>query len=62
MVSVVAEGMTYIRNADGREELYRLVEDPEEAKDLARDETLRPILERLRAMAGPTDSPMTRFR
>jgi arylsulfatase A-like enzyme len=55
MVSVVAEGMTYIRNANGDEELYRLLEDPDEAKDLARDETLRPILERLRALAGPLE-------
>jgi arylsulfatase A-like enzyme len=56
MVSVVAEGMTYIRNAQGEEELYRLFDDPEEAKDLARDEALRPILERLRALAGPEGS------
>ncbi len=57
MVSVVAEGMTYIRNANGEEELYRLLEDPEEAKDLAKDEALRPILERLRVLAGPMESP-----
>jgi arylsulfatase A-like enzyme len=57
MVSVVAEGMTYIRNANGDEELYRLLDDPEEAKNLARDEALRPTLERLRALAGPMDSP-----
>ena len=56
MVSVVAEGMTYIRNWDGREELYRLLEDPEEAKDLAGDEALRPTLGRLRGLAGPMDS------
>ncbi len=56
MVSVVAEGMTYIRNANGDEELFRLIEDPEEAKNLAGDEALRPTLERLRALAGSADS------
>jgi arylsulfatase A-like enzyme len=56
MVSVVAEGMTYIRNANGDEELYRLLDDPEEAKNLAEVEALRPTLERLRDLAGPMDS------
>ncbi len=57
MVSVVAEGMTYIRNADDSEEMYRLAEDPSEAKNLAGDEALRPILERLRALAEPAEAP-----
>ena len=57
MVSIVAEGMTYIRNSDDSEELYRLADDPEQLKDLAGDEALRPTLERLRAIAGPTVFP-----
>ena len=57
MVSIVAEGLTYIRDADGAEELYRLLEDPIQAKDLAGDPALRPALERLRALAGPTERP-----
>jgi arylsulfatase A-like enzyme len=56
MVSVVAEGMTYIRNANGDEELYRLIEDPEQANDLARDPAFRPILERLRGLSGSAKS------
>jgi arylsulfatase A-like enzyme len=35
MKSLVAEGMHYIRSADGREELYRLDSDPQERFDLA---------------------------
>ena len=55
MVSIVSEGMTYIRNADGSEELYRLADDPGEARNLATTEAARPVLERLRALADPTD-------
>ena len=57
MVAIVAEGMSYIRNSDDSEELYRLIDDPEQAKDLAGDEAFRPTLERLRAIAGPTAYP-----
>ena len=57
MVAIVAEGMSYIRNADGREELYRLATDPEEAHDLAAEPAHRPTLERLRTLAGPTVVP-----
>jgi hypothetical protein len=57
MVSIVAEGMSYIRNADNTEELYRLAEDPEQTDNLADDEEFIEILERLRAKAGPTVFP-----
>jgi hypothetical protein len=35
MQSVVGEGKAYIRNADGREELYDILGDPAEVHDLA---------------------------
>ena len=35
MKSLVAEGMHYIRTADGLEELYLLKSDPEEQSNLA---------------------------
>ena len=35
MKSLVADGMHYIRTADGREELYLLKTDPEEQTNLA---------------------------
>ncbi len=54
MVSVVAEGMSYIRNSDGGEEVYRLAEDPGQEHDLSREVALRPALERLRSLASPT--------
>ena len=57
MVSIVAEGMSYIRNSDDKEELYRLADDPEQLKDLAGDEAFRPTLERLRGITGPTVFP-----
>ena len=57
MVSIVAEGMSYIRNSDDKEELYKLAEDPEQLNDLAGDEASRSTLERLRALAGPTVFP-----
>ena len=49
MTEVVAEGKVYIRNGDGREELYDLEEDPTEAKDLAGAAASAPVLQRLRA-------------
>jgi arylsulfatase A-like enzyme len=48
MQSLVAEGKVYIRNADGREELYDLENDPSETHDLAASNDATPILERLR--------------
>jgi arylsulfatase A-like enzyme len=60
MTSIVADGMSYIRNADGTEELYRLLDDPQESRNLAGEPSDRPALERLRALAarevGVTDS------
>ena len=35
MQSVVADGRAYIRNADGRAELYDIMNDPAELRDLA---------------------------
>ena len=35
MSSIVANGKTYIRNADGLEELYDLLSDPADSHDLA---------------------------
>jgi hypothetical protein len=48
MQSLVAEGKVYIRNADGREELYDLENDPSETHDLAASNDAIPILERMR--------------
>lgn len=48
MQSLVAEGKVYIRNADGREELYDLENDPSETHDLAASNDAASILERLR--------------
>jgi arylsulfatase A-like enzyme len=56
MKAIVAEGMHYIRTADGREELYVLRTDPEETSDLAAypfaAESLRQLRARLSAMFG----------
>ena len=35
MQSLVVDGKAYIRNADGRAELYDLISDPAEVHDLA---------------------------
>jgi arylsulfatase A-like enzyme len=48
MRSVVADGMHYIRNADGTEELFRLT-DADERFDLASDASLAPVMAKLRA-------------
>jgi arylsulfatase A-like enzyme len=40
---------TYVRNADGVEELYRLADDPLQLRNLARDPAAAPILARMRA-------------
>ena len=44
MKSVVAEGHVYIRNSDGREELYNLADDPGEVRDLAREHRPKMII------------------
>jgi arylsulfatase A-like enzyme len=51
MTAIVAEGLSYIRNADGTEELYRFGVDPAESKNLAGEEADKPALERLRGLA-----------
>jgi hypothetical protein len=50
MRSLVAEGKVYIHNADGREELYDLKNDPSETHDLAASNDATPILKRLRLL------------
>lgn len=48
MAGVVAEGFSYIRNADGREELYDVAADPKQARDLAPAASSADVLTRLR--------------
>jgi arylsulfatase A-like enzyme len=48
MASLVLDRYHYIRNADGREELYDFKTAPQEQDDLALDEQHRPALELLR--------------
>ena len=48
MKSLIGEPYHYIKNGDGREELYDLDQDPFEQHDLARAEEGRPTLERYR--------------
>ena len=60
MKSVVADGHVYIRNSDGREELYNLANDPTEAHDLAPLAEHHDLLDRLRNLADqvhPEDGP-----
>ncbi|APW59829.1 sulfatase-like hydrolase/transferase [Paludisphaera borealis] len=55
MYSIVAENQTYIRNADGQEELYDLRSDPAQARDQAASAESADVLlrmrERLKALA-----------
>jgi arylsulfatase A-like enzyme len=46
--SIIDAETLYIRSSDGREELYDLVADPAEAKDLIGSTEARPALERCR--------------
>jgi arylsulfatase A-like enzyme len=48
MTSLVADSLRYIRNGDGQEELYGLLTDPWEHRDLATSDSGGPALERLR--------------
>jgi arylsulfatase A-like enzyme len=52
MVSLVADGHSYIRNGDGREELYDFESDPGEEQDLSRSEKSRKAIERFRGLLG----------
>jgi arylsulfatase A-like enzyme len=49
MYSVVAEDRTYIRNADGQEELYDLRADPAQLRDQAASAESEAVLQRMRA-------------
>ena len=51
MKSVVVEGFVYIRNSDGREELYDMSNDPSETRDLATLPDQHNRLVRLRNLA-----------
>lgn len=48
MSGVVADGLSYIRNADGREELYDVLADPKQLRDLAPSPESAPLLDRMR--------------
>jgi arylsulfatase A-like enzyme len=50
MTSVVADGLHYIRNGDGREELFDLGSDPHERHDVARQAAARVRLATIRAL------------
>jgi arylsulfatase A-like enzyme len=52
---------TYIRReSDGREELYRLREDPQQRHDLSGDPAVKPTLDRMRAaLSRLADGPLT---
>lgn len=53
MQAMTAEGRSYIRNADGREELFDLEADPEESRDLAGSPDSAAVLARFRSrLAG----------
>ncbi|MGI9079026.1 MAG: sulfatase [Gemmatimonadaceae bacterium] len=51
MRSVITDGMHYIHNGDGREELYDLRNDPDELSDLVPAGRNATVLERARAIA-----------
>jgi arylsulfatase A-like enzyme len=48
MQGVIFDGMHYIRNGDGREELYDFINDPEELQDLASDPRYVAVIEAAR--------------
>lgn len=51
MLSLVADGWHYIRNGDGREELYDFKGDPDETRDLSGSAEKAAVLESLRSRA-----------
>jgi arylsulfatase A-like enzyme len=55
MESLIDDVYHYIRNGDGREELYAIGVDPDERDDLGRREDMRPVLERYRARIDGKD-------
>lgn len=58
LVAVVVDQWHYIRNAEGREELYDLSRDPAERHNLAADSATSEILDRLRASATGAALPV----
>lgn len=52
MYSIVAEDQTYIRNADGQEELYDLRDDPAQTRDQSSSAGSEALLERMRRRLG----------
>ena len=48
MKSIVSDGKSYIRNADGREEIYDVLNDPAELQDLAGRSGFDSLVEQLR--------------
>jgi hypothetical protein len=55
MESLTDDHYHYIRNGDGREELYAIGVDPEEQSDLGQREDMRPVLARYRARLDGKD-------
>ena len=49
--AVVDEGLSYIRSGEGREELYDLIRDPGETRNLAGEPSFQAALARLRLRA-----------
>ena len=57
LVAVVVDQWHYIRNLEGREELYDLSQDPAERHNLAADSADSDVLGRLRASATAAALP-----
>lgn len=60
MQSLVVDGLRYIRNGDGREELYRVADDPMERADLAAKPESRSLLEAARAQLAAISNSRSR--
>jgi arylsulfatase A-like enzyme len=56
------QGRVYIRNKDGREELYDLASDPTESRDLSASPLALPALERFRAKMRLIDDESAKLR